>query len=128
DPMSPYLFVLGMDKLSHIISDGNRRVYGIGHESTLTLLFNVWAAALGTAPRRNDLQYLVEKVKAKLAGWKAQQLSLAGHIILAKLVIQAIPTYPMLSMKVPRGCLNEIQKIQLSFILGDSDERRHAHL
>ncbi|MCI18769.1 putative ribonuclease H protein, partial [Trifolium medium] len=84
--------------------------------------------ALGRAPRRNDFQYLVEKVKSKLAGWKAQQLSLAGRIILAKSVIQAIPTYPMISTKVPRGCLNEIKKIQRSFIWGDSDERWCAHL
>jgi hypothetical protein len=84
--------------------------------------------ALSKAPRRSDFQYLVEKVKVKLAGWKAQQLSLAGRITLAKSVIQAIPIYPMLSMKVPIGCLNEIQKIQRPFIWGDSDNKRHTHM
>jgi mannosylglycoprotein endo-beta-mannosidase len=84
--------------------------------------------ALSKAPRRSDFQYLVEKVKVKLAGWKAQQLSLAGRITLVKSVIQAIPIYPMLSMKVPIWCLNEIQKIQRSFIWGDSDNKRHTHM
>ncbi|MCH88382.1 ribonuclease H, partial [Trifolium medium] len=204
DPMSPYLFVLGMDKLSHIISDeidsgkwkrkpmkAGRNGPSISHimfaddillfgqatsesmgsvikalqlfcsmsgqqvnhdkssiffsknvsmetrvhlveASGFTEVSNIGkylgVPALGRSPRRNDFQYLVEKVKAKLAGWKAQQLSLAGRITLAKSVIQAIPIYPMLSMRIPKVCLNEIHKIRRSFIWGDNDERRHAHL
>jgi hypothetical protein len=31
-------------------------------------------------------------------------------------------------MKVLIGCLNEIQKIQRSFIWGDNDNKRHTHM
>jgi hypothetical protein len=58
--------------------------------------------ALGRAPRVQDFQYMIEKVKARLSGWKTRHLSLAGIITLAKSVIQAIPIYPMMSMPIPR--------------------------
>jgi hypothetical protein len=72
--------------------------------------------ALGKSPRVHDFQYLVENVKARLAGWKAKQLSLAGRITLAKSVIQAIPIYPMMSTPIPKSCLKEIEKVQRAFI------------
>jgi hypothetical protein len=71
---------------------------------------------------------LIEKVKNSLAGWKAKQLSLAGRITLSKSVIQAIPVYPMMTMSIPKGCLHEIEKIQRSFIWGDREDKRRAHL
>ncbi|PNX60838.1 ribonuclease H [Trifolium pratense] len=55
DPMSPYLFVLCIDKLSHAVEEGD---------------------------------------------WKANQLSLAGRVTLAKSVLEAIPIYPMMMTNV----------------------------
>jgi hypothetical protein len=70
----------------------------------------------------------VEKVKGRLAGWKAKQLSLAGRITVAKSVIQAIPIYPMMSMPIPKSCLKEIEKVQRAFIRGDTDDKRKSHM
>jgi hypothetical protein len=84
--------------------------------------------ALGRAPRIHDFQYLVEKIKGKLAGWKAKQLSLAGRITLAKSVIQATPIYPMMSTPLPKSCLQEIEKVQRAFIWGDNEDGRKAHM
>ncbi|MCH91441.1 putative ribonuclease H protein, partial [Trifolium medium] len=157
DPMSPYLFVLCMDKLSHLITEAiedgkwkpmragrngpfishlmfaddlllfgqaveenmkvvmevlknfcsmsgqqvnydkssiffsrnvtaNRRATlseQFGLKETPTLGKYLGVPALGRAPRVQDFQYLVEKIKVRLAGWKAKQLSLAGRITLA---------------------------------------------
>jgi hypothetical protein len=190
DPMSPYLFVLCMDKLSHLIieaieeghwkpmragrngplishlmfaddlllfgqaNDDNlktvlevlqkfcamsgqqvnydkssisfsRNVHHSvrsslsmqsGLKETLKLGNYLGVPALGKAPRVQDFQYMVDKVKARLTGWKTKHLSLAGRITLAKSVIQAIPIYPMMTMPIPRTCLNEIEKIQRAFI------------
>jgi hypothetical protein len=82
--------------------------------------------ALGRKPRGTDFHYLIEKVKNRLTGWKAKQLSLAGRITLAKSVIQAIPIYPMMSMHISRGCLDEIERLQRSFIWGDTENVRRA--
>jgi hypothetical protein len=84
--------------------------------------------ALEKSPRVHDFQYLVENVKARLAGWKAKQLSLAGRITLAKSVIQAIPIYPMMSTPIPKSCLKEIEKVQRAFIWGDTEEKKKAHM
>ncbi|PNY01940.1 ribonuclease H [Trifolium pratense] len=83
--------------------------------------------ALGRKPRSNDFYYLIDKVKNRLAGWKAKQLSMAGRITLAKSVIQAILIYPMMSMQVPRSCLDDIEKIQCSFIWGDTENVKKLH-
>jgi hypothetical protein len=84
--------------------------------------------ALGRAPKVQDIQYLVEKVKGRLAGWKAKQLSLAGRITVAKSIIQAIPIYPMMSMPIPKSCLKEIEKVQRAFIRGDTEDKRKSHM
>ncbi|MCH86180.1 RNA-directed DNA polymerase (Reverse transcriptase) [Trifolium medium] len=202
DPMSPYLFVLSMDKLTHIISDvietgrwkpmragrngpwishlmfvDDLLIFGqattetmtavrevldtfsamSGHkvnydkssiffsENVCTSLRTILSAqsgfketntlgnylgvpALGRTPRVNDFNYLIEKVKKSLAGWKSKQLSLAGRITLAKSVIQAIPVYPMMSMPIPKSCLYKIDKIQRAFIWGDGEEKKKMHL
>jgi hypothetical protein len=70
----------------------------------------------------------VEKIKGKLAGWKAKQLSLAGRITLAKSIIQATPIYPMMSTPLPKSCLQEIEKVQRAFIWGDNEDGRKAHM
>jgi hypothetical protein len=36
---------------------------------------------------------------------------------LAKSVIEAVPIYPMMSSRIPKACIDEIQKIQRNFIL-----------
>ncbi|RDY11948.1 hypothetical protein CR513_03317, partial [Mucuna pruriens] len=52
----------------------------------------------GQVPKRaEDFQYVIDKVHNKLARWKTQQLSLVRRLTLTKVVIQAIPVYPMMS-------------------------------
>lgn len=82
----------------------------------------------GKVPRYQDFHYLIDKVKAKLSGWKAKQLSFVGRVMLSKAVIQAIPVYPMMTTLIPRGCLDEIQRLQRDFIWGDTHEQWKIHL
>ena len=42
-----------------------------------------------------DYNYILDRVKQKLARWKANVLSLAGHTVLIQASIAAIPTYVM---------------------------------
>lgn len=81
----------------------------------------------GRVPRKSDFNYLVEKVRAKLASWKTKQLSLAGRITLAKSVIEAIATYPIMSCHLPINYLDEIQKMQCAFISGGKIGARKLH-
>jgi hypothetical protein len=43
------------------------------------------------------------------------------------LALEAIPIYPVLTMAIPKACLNEIQRIQRSFIWSDSEAGRKFH-
>lgn len=202
DPLSPYIFVLCMDKLSHLISQAvdegewkpmragrngpnishlmfadDLLLFGIAKEPQMQCVLGVLnnfclmlgqqidhdktnilfsknvpnelrrtlltqsgfretfslgkylgVLILGRAPRKGDFQYIVEKVKLKLSGWKAKQLSFAGRVTLSKAVIQAIPIYPMMSTDIPRSCLQEIQKLQRAFVWGEEENQRKAHL
>ena len=44
---------------------------------------------------RNRLNFIVERVMSKLAGWKARFLSFAGRFVLVKSVMLSIPNYVM---------------------------------
>lgn len=202
DPMSPYLFVMCMDKLTHLIEEeveasrwvpiragrsgpqvshlmfaDDLLLFGKATDATMTSVLNalnkfcgmsgqmvsqektslffsknvdvvtrrrlermsgfnttqamgkyLGIPLLGRAPKRQDFHYLIEKVNHKLSGWKATHLSFAGRVTLARSVIQAMPTYTMMTNPIPKVCLREIEKIQRSFIWGDSNEGRRLHM
>ncbi|MCH84271.1 RNA-directed DNA polymerase (Reverse transcriptase), partial [Trifolium medium] len=111
--------------VSRPIRDDLNALSGFTEASSLGNYLGV--PALGRKPRSNDFYYLIDKVKNRLAGWKAKQLSMAGRITLAKSVIQAIPIYPMMSMQIPRSCLDDIEKIQRSFIWGETENVKRVH-
>ncbi|KAI5424837.1 hypothetical protein KIW84_030864 [Lathyrus oleraceus] len=81
----------------------------------------------GRSPMRGDYQYIIDQVKAKLEAWKSDHQSFAGRVTLAKTVIEATPTYSMMTSTLPKDSLKEIQKIQRSFIWGDFEADKKAH-
>lgn len=62
-----------------------------------------------------------------LANWKANHLSLARRVTLAKSVIEAVPLYPMMTTIIPKACIEEIQKLQRKFVWGDTEVSRRYH-
>ncbi|EEF31952.1 conserved hypothetical protein [Ricinus communis] len=48
---------------------------------------------------RDTCKEVVDRVKQRLSGWKASNLSLGGRITLANSVLEALPIYPMLTSK-----------------------------
>lgn len=70
----------------------------------------------------------VDKIKAKLSGWQAKNLSITGRITLVNSVLQAMPVYPMLSVKFPLITYIEIDKVVRDFVWGSSDKGRKLHL
>lgn len=67
-------------------------------------------------PKAKHYQYLINKVRAKLTSWKNNQLSFAGRVTLTKSVLEALPTYAMMSSRIPIKCIKEIHKIRINFI------------
>jgi hypothetical protein len=48
-------------------------------------------------------------------------------VTLAKSVIEAVPIYPMMTNKIRRGCLDDIQRLQRNCIWGDTEAARKYH-
>jgi hypothetical protein len=98
-----------------------------GYRETNSLDKYLGVSLTGRAPRSLDFEYVIDQVNAKLMLWKANQLSFAGRVTLAKSVLEAIPIYPMMTNIIPKACIDEIHKIQRSFIWGDADQARKCH-
>lgn len=71
---------------------------------------------------------LLERINTRLEGWRANYLTLAGIIILAKSVLSTIPYFAMQSMLLPDGVCDAIDKRIRSFIWGTTRNQRRCHL
>lgn len=61
-------------------------------------------------------EYLVDKVRRVLEGWKARLLSFSGPIKLIKSVLTSIPIYTSASAYVPKGSLKRVERIICNFL------------
>ena len=77
---------------------------------------------------RNRLNFIVEKVMNKLAGWKARFLSFAGRSVLVKLVMSSIPNYVMQAAALATHLCEKLDKINQDFLWGSTSEKRRLHL
>ena len=83
---------------------------------------------LHTTIKSNDFNHILDRLNAKLTGWKAKYLSLVGRRILAKYVLESIPTHLMQCTYIPIRVCNKIDGIIRSFIWGSVEENRKIHL
>lgn len=81
----------------------------------------------GKVPR-DQYNFILDRMKAKLASWKAKSLSLAGRNVLIKSVLSSIPVYNMQSQLLPAHICSSIDKINRDFLWGSTDEQRKSHL
>lgn len=59
---------------------------------------------------------LVGKFNRRLTGWSAKFLSIAGRLTLLNSVLSALPTYYMACFRLPKGTINQIDKIRRHFL------------
>ncbi|GMQ04388.1 hypothetical protein CsSME_00049821 [Camellia sinensis var. sinensis] len=76
-------------------------------------------------PRRATWKPVMEKFRKKLSGWKRMLLSFAGRVTLIKSVLSSSPVY---YLSLPSSVGKEIDKIQATFLLGDSEAKKRVHL
>ena len=77
--------------------------------------------------KKASLNYVKERVWAKLQGWKERLLSQAGREILLKAVVQAIPTFAMSCFKLPVSLCKEIEMQIRKFWWGERGGQRKIH-
>nr|XP_023923421.1 uncharacterized protein LOC112034833 [Quercus suber] len=77
--------------------------------------------------KKASLNYIKERVWAKLQGWKEKLLFQAGKEVLLKAVIQAILTFAMSCFKLPVGLCKEIEMQIRKFWWGERAGQRKIH-
>lgn len=97
DPLSPYLFVLCLEKLfvSPNFHKLTAREISARCQIPLTADLGKYLGVPLIHKRVSKTTYyhILEKVQDRLAGWKAEQLSMAGRTLLVQSVTSAIPVY-----------------------------------
>lgn len=71
---------------------------------------------------------LVSKFQKRLASWQSRFLSMAGRSVLIKSVLSAIPAYQMKSTLIPKGVLQEKDKISHNFFWNRQEQNKKMHL
>lgn len=66
---------------------------------------------LNSRVTKHTFQYIIDRMKRKLATWEVVNLSLAGRITLAQFVLATIPSYIMQSVLLPKSVCEEIDKL-----------------
>nr|POE52758.1 putative ribonuclease h protein [Quercus suber] len=77
---------------------------------------------------RNEFQFVIDRVQAKLSGWESNCLSPAGRLVLLKAAVTPIVEYYMQCCKLPARVSERIDKLTRDFLWGSNDERRRIHL
>lgn len=76
-------------------------------------------------PKRCHLQPIADKIKSKLASWKASLLSIAGRVTMVKSVIQSMLVHSISIYSWPKKLLNDIELWTRNFIWsGDVSKRK----
>ena len=74
-----------------------------------------------------DVSFILDRVKQKLAGWKANLLSPAGHAVLIQASASTIPAYVMQCNLLPNKVLEGIDRVSRNFLWGSSNSARKIH-
>ncbi|XP_075645075.1 uncharacterized protein LOC142616073 [Castanea sativa] len=74
-----------------------------------------------------DLNFILDKVKQKLARWKANLLSLAGRSVLIQASTSTIPAYIMQCTALPNKLLNNIDRVNRNFLWGSLVSSKRTH-
>lgn len=85
-------------------------------------------------PRRREVQFVVEKVRQRLADWNTKFLSRTGRLVLVQSTLKTIRNYFMQTTFLPISTLDELHKICNNFLWGGGEqappciERNHTFL
>ena len=70
---------------------------------------------------------MLDRVKKKLARWKANLLSMDGRVVLIQASSSTIPNYVMQYASLPNKILNGIDRVNRNFLWGTTDHVKKMH-
>ena len=99
----------------------------LGFRTTPTLGNYLGFPLKHSGSRGQDFGFVLDRVKKKLAGWKASLLFMAGRRVLIQASSSTIPTYVMQNVQLPEKILKGIDKVNRNFLWGSTDNSRKMH-
>nr|POF00650.1 putative ribonuclease h protein [Quercus suber] len=75
-----------------------------------------------------DFQFLIDKLKSKLQGWKIKLLSQASRTTLITSVLQTLPLYSFACFEVPEYVCNKMDSIIRAFWWGHDYGENKLHM
>ena len=66
--------------------------------------------------KRSEEQFLIDKVAARIPGWKGQLLNVAGRVALVKATLSAIPIHTSIALCLSPWAIQAIDKLRRAFI------------
>jgi ribonuclease HI len=94
-----------------------------GIQSTTSLGKYLGFPMLQGRPRRNDFNFIIEKMQTRLASWKNRLLNRTGRLTLATSVLSSIPTYYMQINWLPQNVCDSIDQTTRNFIWKGSNNK-----
>ena len=77
--------------------------------------------------RKHDFDFVLDRVKKKLIGWKANLLSMAGRLVLIHASSSTIPNYVMQQASIPSKILKGIDRLNRNSLWSSFDQARKMH-
>jgi len=82
----------------------------------------------GNARRLSFWDPLINRIKARLSGWKSKYLSLGGRLVLLKSVLSSLPVYALSFFKAPASIVSSIESFLNCFFFGGGrDDHMKIH-
>lgn len=78
-------------------------------------------------PRRIDFQILIDKIAAKLAGWKGKLLNKMGRLTLINSVLTSITTFYLTMFAPSKWIIKRIDKLRRNFLWKGEEEASGGH-
>lgn len=78
--------------------------------------------------KKDVFKDMVDKVQNKLHSWKANMLSQAGRLTLAKSVLQSLPIYQFSTIHFPKKYTDQIDALTTNFFWGFKNDWPSIHM
>ena len=109
-------------------SDQRDILFGIlRFNSTPNLGKYLWFPLKHAGDRKHDFDFVLDRVKKKLAGWKANLLSMVGRVVLIHASSSTIPNYVMQYTPLLSKILKGIDRVNRNFLWGTTDHAKKMH-
>ncbi|GLT63634.1 hypothetical protein SLA2020_361840 [Shorea laevis] len=100
----------------------------LGYQQTNELGKYLGIPILAKRCSKVNCEFILERIRSKLSGWKTKFFSMASRATLVSSVFASIPNYCMQVMWLPSSVHKEIDRISRNFLWGSIDDQRKIHL